>query len=469
MGAEKDIIVAVELGSTAIRGIAGKREPDGTMRILAISQEETNDSIRKGLVDNIDKTTQAISHVVKKINEELGITTKRIFVGLSGQSLKTMENKVPYQFAQQTIIDNKIIDQLKEINNSVVYPQAKIHDVIPQEYKIGNRHIQDPVGMQCEQIEARFINVVARNGMSENVERCVKNAGLEVADLFISPICLADCLLTANEKRSGCALVDIGADTTTISVYYSNILRHLVVIPLGGNNVTTDISTKSIELGEAEQLKLKYGTAWHENEEEPNKNKIQISYDRTITEGELSNITEARYEEIIVNIWAHIKQYNDKLLSGILLTGGASKAKNLIKAITEYSQTDKQIRIAKGLPLNISMAYNIHIPEDNNLYTLMALLMKGDQNCVGEEQEAVTLEPEITAQETQEPTEDIAPKQEESMVEEGTNIQEEEVKAEEKEKPKKDGGVTKKIHSMFSVIKKMLTDPEEEEEIIDEK
>ena len=176
----------------------------------------------------------------------------------------------------------------------------------------------------------------------------------------------------------------MGADTTTISVYYSNILRHLVVIPLGGNNVTTDITTKSIEQGEAEQLKLKYGTAWHENEEEPNKNKIQISFDRTITEDELSNITEARYEEIIVNIWAHIEPYKDKLLSGIQLTGGASKAKNLVKAITEYAQTNKQVRIAKGLPANISLAHNVHVPEDTNLYTLMALLQKGDQNCVGE-------------------------------------------------------------------------------------
>ena len=465
MGAEKDIIVAVELGSTAIRGIAGKREPDGTMRILAFAQEETNDCIRKGLVDNIDKTTQAISHVIKKINEELGITTKRIFVGLSGQSLRTMENKVPYQFAEKTIIDNKLIDQLKEINNGVVYPQAKIHDVIPQEYKIGNRYIQDPVGMQCEQIEARFVNVVARNGMSENVERCVKNAGLEVADLFISPICLADCLLNANEKRSGCALVDIGADTTTISVYYSNILRHLVVIPLGGSNVTTDISTKSIELGEAEQLKLKYGTAWHESEEEPSKNKIQLSYDRTITEGELYNITEARYEEIIVNIWAHIKQYNDKLLSGILLTGGASKAKNLVKAITEYTQTDKQVRLVKGMPMNISHAYNVHIPEDNNLNTLMALLLKGDQNCVGETPETTTDTTPVTDQETVEVTEEKGPKQEENVVAEVENTTEEE-KGE--EKPKKDGGVSKKIRNMFGVIKKMLTDPEEEEEIIDE-
>lgn len=464
MGAEKDIIVAVELGSTAIRGIAGKREPDGTMRILAIAQEETKDCIRKGLVDNIDKTTQAISHVVKKINEELGISTKRVFMGLSGQSLRTLENKVPYQFAEKTLIDNKLIDQLKEINNGIVYPQAKIHDVIPQEYRIGNRFIQDPVGMQSEQIEARFVNVVARNGMSENIERCVRNAGLEVADLFISPICLADSLLSANEKRSGCALVDIGADTTTISVYYSNLLRHLVVIPLGGNNVTTDISTKSIEIGEAEELKLKYGTAWHESEEEPNKNKIQISFDRTITEGELNNITEARYEEIIVNIWAHIEPYKDKLLSGILLTGGASKAKNLAKAITEYTQTDKQIRFAKGLPLNIKLASNIHVPEDSNLNTLMALLLKGDQNCVGEAPEIT----EVSPVEAEEPAVGISTKEDEpAVVDSSANLQDE--NAEEEKKPKKDGNVKKKIHNVFSVIKKMLTDPEEEdEEITDE-
>jgi cell division protein FtsA len=456
MGAEKDIIVAVELGSTAIRAIAGKRLPDGTMQILAITQEETTDSIRKGLVDNIDKTTQAISHVVKKINEELGIYVTRVFVGLSGQSLRTMENKVPYQFAEKTIINNDVIDQLKEINNNVVYPQARIHDVIPQEYKIGNRYVQDPVGMQSEQIEARFINVVARAGVSENIERCIKNAGLEMADLFISPLCLADSLLSANEKRSGCALVDMGADTTTISVYYSNILRHLVVIPLGGSNVTTDITTKSIEQAEAEQLKLKYGTAWRENEEEPNKNKIQISFDRTITEDELSNIIEARYEEIIVNVWAHIKPYNEKLLSGILLTGGASKIRNMVKAFTEHTQTDKQVRLNKGLPQNISLAPNVHISEDSNLYTLMALLLKGDQNCASdtpaelheihpeEKKEDPIVEDEIT------PEEPVGPEEDEIVPEDETP-----------KKPKE--GTKHKLRNFFRKINNMLSEPEEDE------
>ena len=230
---------------------------------------------------------------------------------------------------------------------------------------------------------------------------------------------------------------------------------------MGGNNVTTDITTKSIEQGEAEQLKLKYGTAWHENEEEPNKNKIQISFDRTITEDDLSNIIEARYEEIIVNIWAHIEPYKDKLLSGILLTGGASKAKNLTKAIKECTHTDKQIRLAKGLPLNITVAPNVHINEDSNLYTLMALLLKGDQNCAGDipsvPQDIYTAEEkdEIVSEKVVTPSEPVVVEgQETAPTEQPT----------EPDTPKKEGGAKNKIRRFFKAINNMLSEPEEDDE-----
>ena len=211
----------------------------------------------------------------------------------------------------------------------------------------------------------------------------------------------------------------------------------------------------------AVESKLKYGTAWHENEEEPNKNKIQISFDRTITEDELSNITEARYEEIIVNIWAHIKPYDDKLLSGILLTGGASKAKNLVKAITEYAQTDKQVRLTKGLPLNITLAYNVHIPEDTNLYTLMALLLKGDQNCTGEA-------PSVPQEDyTDTEKEESGSEGPDTTIEPAMAIDNDTVVTEQSTEPdtqKKDGGAKNKIRRFFKAINNMLSEPEEDEE-----
>ena len=242
MGAEKDIIIAVELASSAIRAIAGKREPDGSMQVLAFAQEEASNTIRKGIIDNIDKTTQALTRVVATLGDKLKVRVKSVYIGLGGQSLRTVRNRVLLQFDGLELLSHKTIDKMRDTNSGVVYPNAQIKEVVPQEFTIGNRSIADPVGMQAESIEANFINIIARSTLEENIRKCVAGAGLEVQEVLISPLCLADALLTANEKRSGCALVDIGADTTTVSVYSNNLLRHLCVIPLGGSNVTSDIT-----------------------------------------------------------------------------------------------------------------------------------------------------------------------------------------------------------------------------------
>lgn len=462
MGAEKDIIVAVELGSQAIRAVAGRREPDGTMQVLAIAREDASNAIRKGLVDNIDKTTQAISHVVRTLNEKLGIYTTRIYVGLAGQSLHTKLNVVPYQLIEKSQITAGMVDQMMEINSGVVYPDSKILDVVPQEYKVGNRRIADPVGMMSESLEAHFMNVVARNSLSENIERCVRNSGLELAELLISPICLADSLLSSNEKRSGCALVDFGADTTTILVYTNNILRHLAVIPLGGSNVTSDIASKGLEMEEAEEIKLKYGTVFlSPSTEEAKSHDIKLSFGRSISEEELQEIIEARYEEIIFNAKNQIKDYNDKLLSGIMLTGGASRISGLVEAFTGTLHFDKQVRVSKALPNNIVLAPGVTIPESENLNTLFALLLKGDQNCIGEP--PVSKEPEPVQAtldfEQDKPSEESSEAEAEAVNPANAKEAEAEDAAEEK-MPKP--GIKKKVRSLWNVLNQMLTDPEDE-------
>jgi len=458
MGAEKDIIVAVELGSKAIRAVAGKRELDGTMQVLAIAQEEAANAVRKGVVDSIDKATQAISHVVGAINDKLGIYTTRIYVGLSGQSLHTKANAVPCQLSEKTQISNKIIDQLMETNNGVVYTDSRILDVVPQEYHMGPRKVTDPVGIVTSQLEAHYMNVVARDTLSDNIELCVRNAGLELAELLISPICLADALLTSNEKRSGCALVDMGADTTTVLVYTNNILRHLVVIPLGGNNVTADISSKGVETEEAEALKLKYGTANHrDNCNDEKKDNIKLSFGRSISEEELHEIIESRYEEIILNAGFQIHNFNDKLLSGIVITGGASRVKGITEAFAAAVHFDKQIRLFKGFPTNIVLAPSVNISETDNLNTLFALLLKGDQPCAGNipEEEEVETEPTKATEESHAETTD----EEENTAETGETG--ENGISEDKEQKTK-GNMKKKIKRLWETMNRMLTDQEEE-------
>lgn len=453
MGAEKDIIVAVELGSTAIRAIAGTRQPDGTMKVLAIAQEDATNCIRKGIVDNIDKTAQTISNVIQKLDEKLNVHVTKAYVGLSGQSLHTILNKVEKTYETKTQIENEIVDHLKDINRATIYLESEILDVVPQEYHIGNRSIPEPVGMLTDHIEAQFLNIVARRSLSENIEKCMKGAGLEIAELFISPLCLADSLLTASEKRSGCALVDFGANTTTVAIYTKNLLRYLGVIPLGGANVTTDIASKNIEFDEAEKLKLDHAAACHEETEDTAPRKLSLSFDRSLSEDLFQEIVEARYKEIFANVWARIEPECDKLLSGIVFCGGTAKTRKITEAFSQFTRYNKSIRIAKGLPQNITLAPGVNLPESASLYTLMSILQKGDQVCIGEEpEEQDMIQGEINFQEEAKHDE----KEAETILPETSQ----EEKEKEPQAPKSDG--IKKKWSRFSNLLAKLFEPEEE-------
>lgn len=441
MGAEKDIIIAVELASTAIRAIAGKREPDGSMQVLAFAQEESPNTIRKGIIDNIDKTTQALTRVVAKLNEKLGVKVNSVYVGLGGQSLRSVHNRVLLQFDGLELLSHKTIDKMCDTNSGVVYPNAEIKEVVPQEFTIGSRSVVDPVGMQAEMIEANFINIIARNTLEENIRKCINAAGLEVQEILISPLCQANTLLTPNEKRSGCALVDMGADTTTVSVYVNNILRHLCVIPLGGSNVTSDITSLKVEAEEAEELKKKYGTAFRPDNEDKTGQKISLSFDRTEDEEKLQEIVEARYEEIVANVWHHISPYKDKMLSGIVLTGGAARIPDLPQAFARQTGGELNLRIAKGLPENVTISFGVQVGEPDRLYTLYALLLEGKENCVGEESKA-------PAQDTF----DFEPKEEEPevKVEQETQEGQETQEKQEKKGPSAFSRLWKTIGDMLS-------------------
>lgn len=382
MTTEKEIIVALEFGSSAIRGIAGHRELDGSMSILAIEQELTSDSVRKGVIYNIDKTTQAISRIINRINEKLDIYVTRAYVGLSGQSLHTASNFVSRQLDTKVKITADLMDSLMDSNSATTYTDSEILDVAPQEYRVDNRSVQDPIGVQCEHIEARYMNVVAKNMLQENIVKCMQGAGIEIVDILISPLALADSMLNDSEKRSGCALVDFGADTTTVSVFSGNLLRHLVVIPLGGNNITSDIATsQQMEIEEAEQLKRKNGIAYVASDSDT-PHIFPISNERTLNENELQNIIGARQEEIIQNVWNQISSMSEKLLSGIIITGGASQLRDMAEAIKHHTRFPK-VKAAKALVASTEVAAGVTTPQGGSVDVLIALLMHGDVDCKG--------------------------------------------------------------------------------------
>ena len=134
-----------------------------------------------------------------------------------------------------------------------------------QEYKVDNQYQLDPVGIKASRLEGNFLNILWRKAFYNNLNNCFDKAGIAIGEMYLAPLALADSVLSEAEKRGGCVLVDLGADTTTVSVYYKNVLRHLAVIPLGGNNITKDIASLQMEERDAEKMKLKYGSAFTDN------------------------------------------------------------------------------------------------------------------------------------------------------------------------------------------------------------
>jgi len=377
-------IVAIELGSSSIRAMIGQKMPDGTLHVLGYEKEVAPDSVQKGVVYNIDKTIQAIAAVVKRIEERQKVFVNKVYVGVNGQSLRTVGNVIRRQLDVKVAINDEIVDNLNDENRTQQYPGAEILDVVPQEFRVGSHLTTTPVGIMSDRIEGCYKNIVARRDLCENIRRCLQGAKLEEAGVFITPLLLSGYLLTDLEKRSGCALVDFGAETTTIAIYEKNILRHLVVIPLGGNNITNDIaSILHIEHDEAETLKRTYGSAYVDDALMADTRTVSLSNDRHIEERRLANIIEARQQEILANVWAQVKDYSDRLLSGIIFTGGGANMRDMALAFNNFFGFDKvHVRI---LPATPDYTTNLKLdPQANTLATLIAMLRRGEEQCTDE-------------------------------------------------------------------------------------
>jgi cell division protein FtsA len=380
--------VAIELGSSKISGIAGKKK-DGTMQILAYAEEKTAGCVKRGVVYNIEKTFQSVNSVIAKLESVLKTKITRAYVGVGGQSVRSYKSFVRRNMLTQSYITNDAIDAIRQESYEIPFNDYTVLENYPQEFVVDSNVIADPVGVMGTNIEGEFLDVIAKSNLRANVETVFDNVGIAIAEELVSPLQLANCVLTDAEKRSGCALVDLGADTTTLVVYKNNIVRYLVTIPLGSNNINKDLSTLPIDETETEDVKLKYGDACQDldavDDSEPQT--YTTSDGRQIEVTTIKNVIEARMGEIIANVSRQIvnSDYSDKLLAGLIITGGGSNMKNVVKAFGKSTKIDK-IRIANKVNSQVvktSNAGNMNLDSARST-TILSLLLAGTIPCGGE-------------------------------------------------------------------------------------
>jgi len=383
MNHEQPIIVGLDIGTTKIAAIAGRKNEFGKLEILGFGRANSN-GVKHGQVLNIDETIKAIKMALDNCyesNPNLGIS--EVYVGVAGHHIKSLQTRGDI-VRQQTDdeITQREIDQLIADQYKTYIPAGdQIIDVIPQEFTVDNfQNIPNPIGYGGVKVGANFHIITGDKNAIRNITRAVEKSGLHTKDLVLQPLASAAAVMGPEDLEAGVAIVDIGGGTTDLAVFYEGILKHTAVIPFGGENITNDIKTGlGVLKTQAEQMKVQFGSALA-NEAKSNAfitiPGLRGMPAKEISVKNLANIIQARMNEIMDFVSYHLKQVgldNKMLNGGIVLTGGGSQLKHLIQ-LTEYI-TGLNARI--GFPTEHLTGGHIEELAKPTYSTCIGLILKG--------------------------------------------------------------------------------------------
>ena len=341
---ESEIIVGLDIGTTKIACIVGRRNEFGKIEILGYGKTESI-GVKRGVVANIENTVQSIKIAVSQAEQKSGVDIKYVNVGIAGQHIRSHQHRgnIIREDPDKEISATEIDRLTQNMYKLSMAPGEEIIDVIAQEYIIdGEGGIRQPAGMLGNTLEANFHIIIGQTAAAKNILKCIKKANLEMVDLILEPIASAEAVLSDEEKEAGVALVDIGGGTTDIAIFQDNIIRHTAVIPFGGDVVTEDVKEGcTIIKKHAEELKVKFGSALASENREDEVVAIPGLRGRPpkeITLKNLASIIQARMEEIIEQMYFEIKNsgFEKKLIAGTVLTGGGAQLKH-IDQLAEFS------------------------------------------------------------------------------------------------------------------------------------
>ena len=383
MNNEQPIIVGLDIGTTKIAVIAGRKNEFGKLEILGFGRANSN-GVKHGQVLNIDEIIKAIKTALENCYaSNPNLEVNEVYVGIAGHHIKSLQTRgdIVRQNTEEEITQSEI-DQLVADQYKTYIPAGdQIIDVIPQEFTVDNfQNITRPIGCGGVKLGANFHIITGDKNAIRNINRSVEKAGLHTKDLVLQPLASSSAVMGQEDLEARVAIVDIGGGTTDLAVFYEGILKHTAVIPFAGENITNDIKTGlGVLKTQAEQMKVQFGSALS-NEAKSNAY-ITIPGLRGMPAKEISvknlaNIIQARMSEILDFVTYHLKQVgldNKMLNGGIILTGGGSQLKHLIQ-LTEYV-TGLNARI--GFPNEHLASGHIEELARPTYSTCIGLILKG--------------------------------------------------------------------------------------------
>ncbi|WP_421840312.1 cell division protein FtsA [Marinobacter algicola] len=337
----ENMIVGLDIGTSKVVAIVGKRKMDGTIEVVGIGSHPSR-GLKRGVVVNIETTVQAIQRAVEEAELMAGCRIHSVYAGIAGSHIKSLNSHGILAIRDREVTQADI-DRVIDAAQAVAIPaDQKILHILPQEFVIDSQEgIKEPMGMSGVRLEAKVHLVTCAVNAAQNIEKCVKRCGLEVDDIILEQLASSHAILTEDEKELGVCVVDIGGGTTDIAVFTGGAIRHTAVIPIAGDQVTNDIAMAlRTPTQNAEEIKIKYACALTQLAGADETIKVPSVGDRAprdLSRQALAEVVEPRYEELFTLVQSELRRsgFEDLIPAGIVITGGSSTMEGVVELAEE--------------------------------------------------------------------------------------------------------------------------------------
>lgn len=377
---ERNIITGLDIGTSKVVALVGEVNADGSLELIGIGRHPSR-GLKRGVVVDIEATVGSIQRAVQEAELMAGCEVRSVFTGIAGSHIRSLSSHGIVAI-RDSEVSKADVERVIEAAKAVAIPaDQKILHILPQEYIIDNQgNIREPVGMAGVRLEARVHLVTGSVSAAQNIGKCVRRCGLEVAEIILEPLASSHAVLSDDEKELGVCLIDIGGGTTDIAIFHGGAIQYTGVIPIAGDQVTNDIAMALRTPSKAaESIKLTYGSVAPEKGNAGQMIEVMSMNDRPgrkIPTKMLSEVVSARYEELFQLVSAELQRsgYKDLLAAGIVLTGGASRVNGAI----ELAELCFQMPVRHGSAENL-IGLTSDIVSDPSFATVVGLLLHGFQ------------------------------------------------------------------------------------------
>lgn len=379
-------IVGIDLGTSKIVGLLGRKNEQGVVSILASESIPSDTCVKHGVVYNIDETAGKIKKIINLLENKSGRKIGKVYVSISGMSLRAIEYSITKDLGSETEVQFSVIDQMEHQARMNKPEFMTNYSVVAPEFFLDGQEVEDPLGKLATIVEGRYRLIVGRPNIKSNLTKCiVEKNQIEIAGFIVGPMAAGAIVLDEADKQKGCVLIDFGAGTTTVSIYKKGLLRYMSVVPFGGRTITKDIQELGFVDTSAEAAKIKYGRVGKD------KNKQQlIPTNSDIDVKGLNKVIQLREEEIVLNVLNQIKEsgYQGEVEAGIVLVGGASQ----MRGLPEYLEEKLGMPVKKGIAKRLYINNAADLLQNPGYAQCLGLLLFANENC--EKKEVIIEQPQ---------------------------------------------------------------------------